>query len=218
MSPAPIQQKIPIEDIRDGVLVLKDKELRAVLLSTSVNFALKSTDEQDALIYKYQMFLNSLDFPVQVLIISRQLDTTSYMTMLEQKRKEQPNELLRIQIAEYIDFVKNLVQISNIMTQSFLVIIPLSHIEKKEGNIIEKLGLFQKKPASNQDKSLAELKIQLWQRVEYVSSGLAGLGLKAVPLNTQELTELFYRLYNMGVVEKPVMPVETAEKQAGKPA
>ncbi len=211
MPQAPVQQQIQIEDIQDGIIVLKGGGLRAILLTTSINFSLKSTEEQDALIYKYQGVINSLDFPLQILIISRQLDISTYLVALEQKRKEQPNELLRIQIAEYTDFIKNLVQMSNIMSQTFLVVVPLSPVEKKEGGFIEKLGFLKKTDNKNQTKSLEELKTQLWQRVDYVVAGLNGLGVKAVPLNSQEITELFYHLYNMGLKEKPTFGVGQEE-------
>ncbi len=207
MDGSPVQQKVYIEDIKDGVVALKGGNLRAILLTSSTNFALKSVDEQDALILKYQAFLNSLDFPIQILVISRQLDISDYLAALEQKRKEQPNELLRIHISEYVDFIKNLVEVSNIMSQSFFVVVPLSTLEKKEGGgaagLINKIGIFGKKPPAEEQKSAEDLKAQLWQRVEYVVSGLTGLGLKAAPLNTQEITELFYHLYNMNLEEKP---------------
>ncbi|MBU4142405.1 hypothetical protein KJ590_00185, partial [Patescibacteria group bacterium] len=195
--PAPVQQKIIIEEIKEGVIILKGGDLRGVLMASSINFSLKSTEEQDALIMKYQSFLNSLDFPVQVLILSRHLTIDGYLATIEQKRKEQTNELLKIQTAEYLDFIKNMVQVGNIMDQSFYVIVPLARVEKKEANLVEKLGLFQK-PRNGETKSFDELKTQLWQRLEYVASGLAGMGIKSVPLNTEEITQLFYRMYNMG--------------------
>ncbi len=214
MNGSPVQQKIQIEDIKDGVVTLKDGQLRAILMTSSTNFALKSADEQDALIMKYQDFLNSLDFPLQILVISRRLDISDYLVALEQKRKEQPNELLRIQISEYVDFVKNLIEVSNIMSQSFFVVVPLSRIEKKEMStaaaLMDRLGL-NKKSNDPQDKSDEDLKAQLWQRVDYVVSGLTGMGLKAVPLNAQEITELFYHLYNMNLEEKPAFAA-TEEK------
>jgi len=206
MPQASIQQKIPIKEIQDGVVVLENGDLRGILMTTATNFALKSSDEQDSIIYKYQQFLNSLDFSLQITTISRRLDISDYLASLEQKKREQPNELLRIQISEYIDFVQNLIQVSNIMDQSFFVIVPLAQVEKKESGLLKKLGLFQKESASAQTKSLEELKAQLWQRIEYVTSGLAGLGIKAAPLNGQEITELFYHLYNMGAMEKIALP------------
>ncbi len=214
MPGAPVQQKILIDDIQNGVIILKSGELRVILMTSSTNFALKSTDEQDALIIKYQSFLNSLDFPLQILVVSRQLDISDYLATLEQKRKEQPNELLKIQISEYVDFIKNLIEVSNIMSQSFFVVVPLSGFEKKEGaGMLEKFNLFKKSNNQAQTKSQEDLKAQLWQRAEYVISGLTGMGLKAVPLNTQETTELLYHLYNMGEEQKPTLPEEPkAEK------
>ncbi|MBU3901422.1 hypothetical protein KKF25_02150 [Patescibacteria group bacterium] len=205
--PASVQQKIIIEEIKEGVLILKGGDLRGVLMASSINFSLKSTEEQDALIMKYQSFLNSLDFPVQVLILSRHLTIDGYLAAIEQKRKEQTNELLKIQTAEYLDFIKNMVQVGNIMDQSFYVIVPLARVEKKEANLVEKLGLFQK-PRNGETKSFDELKTQLWQRLEYVASGLAGMGIKSVPLNTEEITQLFYRMYNMGSKSVATMPAK----------
>jgi len=158
---------------------------------------------------------------VQILVLSRKLDISDYLATLEQKKKEQPNELLKIQITEYVDFIKNLVQVSNIMNQNFFVIVPISQAEKKETGFMNKLSFLSKKNTQEEKKSIDELKAQLWQRVEYVASGLAGIGLKAVPLNTQEITELFYHLYNMGLEEKPTFPApekkeEEIEKKSEK--
>ncbi|MBU2037459.1 hypothetical protein KJ866_04675 [Patescibacteria group bacterium] len=205
--PAPTQQKIIIEEIKEGVIVLKGGDLRGVLMASSINFSLKSIDEQDSLILKYQSFLNSLDFPIQILMNSRHLSIDEYLASIEQKKKEQANELLRIQISEYLDFIKNLVQVGNIMDQSFFVVVPLARVESKEGNVIEKLGLFQKKD-NQKTKNFDELKTQLWQRLEYVAAGLAGLGIKSAPLNTEEIIQLFYRLYNMGTKTVPTAPTK----------
>ncbi|HRY52960.1 MAG TPA: hypothetical protein P5089_03950 [Candidatus Portnoybacteria bacterium] len=207
---APVQQKIVVEEIKEGVVILKGGDLRGVLMASSINFSLKSTDEQDSLIFKYQSFLNSLDFPIQILMASRHLNIEEYLASVEQKRKEQDNELLQIQIAEYYDFIKNLVEVGNIMDQSFFVVVPLARVEKKESGIIEKLGIFQSsKPKGNEEtKSFDELRVQLWQRLEYVGSGLAGIGIKSTILNTEELTQLFYRMYNMGSKNVPTTPKE----------
>jgi len=203
MNAPAIQQKIEIEDIQEGVVILKDGSLRAILMTSSVNFSLKSTEEQDALIYKYQGFLNSLDFPLQIVTVSRTLDISDYLNIMEQKKKEQANELLRIQIAEYQDFVKNLVQVGNIINQSFYVVITLLKIENKQSGFLERLGIGETKNSQQETKSLDELKTQLWQRAEYVSSGLAGAGVKSTPLNTEEIVQLFYHLYNMGTKDNP---------------
>lgn len=205
--PSPVQQKIIIEEIKEDVIVLKGGDLRGVLMASSVNFALKSSEEQDSLIFKYQSFLNSLDFPIQILMLSRHLNIDGYLASIEQKKKEQTNELLRIQISEYLDFIKNIVQVGNIMDQSFFVVVPLARVEKKESGLMEKLGLAQR-PQGEQAKSFDELKTQLWQRLEYVASGLNGMGIKSAPLKTEEITQLFYRLYNMGEKNLPQTPAK----------
>jgi len=197
-----IQKHLPIQDIRDGVVVLKSGALRAVLMASSMNFALKSIQEQDAVTFQYQGFLNSLDFPVQIMVASRKFDISDYLRILEEKERGQENELLKIQTAEYIDFVKGLTEVANIMTESFYLVIPFSPSPIKKLGLLDKFGL-KKKSAPAQDESFEQLKSQLWQRVEFVISGLSGAGIKAVPLNTEELIELFYKLYNPSAREAP---------------
>lgn len=208
ISAPAVQQKIDIEEIQDGLVRLKGGAWRAVLMATSMNFSLKSTEEQEAIIYHYQSFLNALDFSVQILAVSRRLDISSYLAALEQKRREQENELLRIQTAEYLDFVKNLVQISQIMSQSFYLIVPLAPTEQENQTLSQKFsGLLRGGAGSKETKSVEELKNQLWQRVNYMVAALAGVGLKAAPLNNEEIIQLFYRLYNMGLKEKPTFEI-----------
>src|SRR3989304_9585630 len=126
------QQLIDVEAIRDGVVILKSGETRAILMFSSVNLALKSQDEQDALIYQYQNFLNGLDFPVEFVIHSRKLEISDYLTTLAETLKTQDNELLRIQTEEYIDFIRNFVAMQNIMSKTFYVVIPYQ-ITDREG-------------------------------------------------------------------------------------
>ncbi|OIP77486.1 MAG: hypothetical protein CO002_01120 [Candidatus Portnoybacteria bacterium CG_4_8_14_3_um_filter_44_10] len=194
-----IQEKIEIDDIRDGVIFLKDGGIRAVLMASSVNFALKSVEEQDALIYHFREFLNSLDFPIQILIVSRKFNISGYLEILEQKQKEQENELMRIQASEYIDFIRGLTELANIVTESFYIVIPFAQVEAKQLTPLEKITIatgFKRSSTSDRKKTFEELKTQLWQRINYVLSGLEGFGLRATVLNNEELIELFYHLYN----------------------
>jgi len=202
-----VQDKIDISEIKDGIVVLKDGGLRAVLAVSSINFALKSTEEQDAITYQYQNFLNSLDFPVQILVVSRKFDISAYIATLEQKQKEQESELLRIQISEYTDFIKGLTELANIITESFYVVVPLAPIEGEKLSFTAKLGTLvglAKKTAEEEKQTFEQLKTQLWQRINYASNGLESLGLKTVPLNTGELIELYYKLYNPEAKEKNI--------------
>ena len=199
-----IKKHIQIKNIKDDVVILKNRGLRAVLMTTSLNFSLKSTDEQDAIVHRYQEFLNSLDFSAQIVSVSRKFNIDPYIQSLKEKRDKQENELLRIQTSEYIDFVKGLTEMNNIMTESFYLVIPYSPPVIRKKVILDQLILvFKKESAEDKEETFQELKNNLWQRVEFVATSLRGIGIKSVPLNTKELVELFYKLYNPNAKEGP---------------
>lgn len=209
----PSQDLVPIEEIRDGVVVLSDGSLRAVLMASSVNFALKSPDEQDAIILQYQNFLNSLDFPIQFFIQSRKLNIDPYLNSLRERRKVETNELLRIQIAEYITFVKEFVETGNIVSKTFYIVVPFMPIsllgDKQSGVRGALSALFGKKRSEGEvmnDEQFQEHRTQLWQRVETIVGGLVRTGVRAVPLNTEELIELYYGLYRPEEADKSKAP------------
>lgn len=201
-SAASIQKHLEIKDIRDDVVILKNNGLRAILMTTCLNFALKSIEEQEAIVLRYQDFLNSLDFPIQILVVSRKFNIDPYLQSLREKISQQENELLRLQAAEYIDFVKGLTEMNNIMTDSFYLTIPYSPpVTRKLGFVGKLFG--KSRPAKEKEESFQELKNSLWQRVEFISTGLGGIGIKAVPLGVNELIELFYKIYNPNTKEGP---------------
>lgn len=183
------QKFVEIEKIKEDMVILKNGAVRAVLLASSINLALKSTEEQDAIIYQFQNFLNAIDFPLQFVIQSRKLNIDDYLSTIREIEKKQDNELLKIQTQEYIEFIRNFVELQNIMTKNFYIIIPFT----KE---VTKSSPISSSAAKMTDEQLLKLKDQLWQRVEEVMAGIARVGIKCVPLNTQELIELFYDLYN----------------------
>lgn len=215
---ASIDQYIDIFDIRDDVLILKDKTLRAVLMCSAVNFALKSSEEQNAITYAFQGFLNSLDFFVQVVISSRQLDLTNYLKTIEEKQVKQENELLQIQIAEYINFVKGLTEMGNIMTTDFYIIIPFAPVQASQQNILSRLqtafAAKTKKGEAFSEELFDQYKNQLWQRVEFVSAGLANMSIQTTPLNTQNLIELLHLAYNPGSKKKEIAEPEELQTEA----
>jgi hypothetical protein len=194
------QQLVQLEEVRDGVAVLSDKTMRAILMVSSINFALKSEDEQNAIIYAFQDFLNSLDFQTQICIVSRKLDIAPYLEELRQRKERQGNELLRMQMDEYINFVSELVKGSDIMTKSFLVVVPFSLQQSRQEGLADKLlkgaQAAAGKPAKLSDEDFTHYKAQLMQRVEQAAIGLRGVGLRVVPLQTQEVLELFYNMFN----------------------
>lgn len=195
----PSQTLVPVKEIRDGVAILNDGTMRVTIMVSSVNFALKSQEEQDAIVYAYQDFLNSLDFPIQLTVSSRKMDITPYLEQVKVLRDKQNNELLRLQMDEYINFVTELVKNSNIMTKTFFVTVPFSVQQStKEGF----LGRFTKgiRGAAGAhtmtDDEFEHNRSQLMQRVNQVAIGLQAFGLRLVALKTQELLELYYTSYN----------------------
>ncbi len=205
MSFNPSQEFVPIQEVREGVLILKDGSMRAVVLASSINFALKSIEEQESVIYQFQNFLNSLDFTIQVYIQSRKLDIRPYIALLDDRLKAQTSDLMKMQITEYMNFVKGLTEISSIMTKSFFVVVPYAGSTKPSGALSNILGKKDEKTIEkNKDDAFEEVKSQIEQRVSVVEQGLARCGVKVARLGSEELVELFYRIFNPGDAEKPI--------------
>lgn len=194
------QKFLAIDLIRDNIVILKNGGLRSVLMASSLNFDLKAADEQDAIVYQYQDALNSLDFSIQFLVHSRKLNIQPYLDMLRERHKTEQNELIKIQINEYVDFIKSLVELSNIVSKMFYVVVPFNPSSIGSGSRGFLSGLFGAKKESGakteSEKTFAEHKVQLQQRVDTVSLGLQRIGVRTVQLNTEELIELYYGLYN----------------------
>lgn len=202
---APSQQFVPLKEVRDGIAILKDGSMRALLLTSSLNFALKSTESQEAIIYQFQNFLNSLDFTVQIFVSSRRLDIRPYIALLENRYKEQTGELLRLQTREYIEFIRKFTDSANIMTKSFFVVIPYSSAMLNKGSAA---SLFSKKDAQKEatqkSEAFEEAKSQIQQRVSVVEQGLTRVGVRVAQLGTEEIIELFYKIFNPGETDKPI--------------
>ena len=192
------QAHLPIAEIKDSVVVLKDGTLRAVLMTSSVNFSLKSEDEQNALISSYVSFLNSLDFPLQILVQSRKLQIKSYLDKLIKSEKEQVNELLRVQIADYRAFITEMIEIGQIMTRRFYVIVPYDPLSNQKKSFFSRFKEVLKPMSAIRlkEERFQKRKYDLDMRVRQVSSGLQSMSLSAVQLDTQSLIELYYTTYN----------------------
>jgi len=197
------QKYLEIAEIKDNVVVMKNGSLRAVLMVSSINFALKSIDEQDAIIYRYQSFLNSLDFSIQIVVNSRQLNIDSYLDALREEEKKQSSDLLRMQISSYVEYINGLVKMANIVTKTFYIVIPFSLAEAKDGNVKSRLSsITDASGVMSNRKSFEKYRDQLFQRVDHIVENLGGTGLRMTMLNTQELIELYYNVYNPESVEK----------------
>lgn len=197
------QDFVPIKEVRNGVVIMKDNSYRAILLCSSINFSLKSLDEQRAILIQFQNFLNSLDFSIQINIQSRRFDIKPYLTYLAGLEKNQINDLMRIQLREYITFVRNFTDNQNIMTKNFFVVIPYSPtIVNKKGGGIFSFG--KKKTHIEENMAFEQRKLQLDERVSIVQSGLRSCGLKVAHLGTEEIIDLFYKTFNPGDTGKPI--------------
>lgn len=198
------QEFVPIKEIRDGIIVLKDGGYRGILICSAINFGLKSAEEQHAITLGFQNFLNTLDFSIQILINSRRMDLRPYLALLEQKAPEQKTELMRIQLREYIEFVRSFTDQTNIMTKSFYVIVSYAPQASAASAVsfLRRDTDAEKKASSK--ASFEEEKAQLEQRLSLVAAGLAGTGVRAVPLGTEETIELLYRSFNPGELENPI--------------
>jgi len=198
------QDFIPIKEVRDGIIVLKDDELRAIVLANSVNLSLKSEDEQKATMLQFQNFLNTLDFPIQISVQSRRLDIRPYLMLLEDRIKVQNEPLIKLQTREYIGFIKNFTETVAIMTKTFFVVVPYTHtVLKSDSGIFG--GFFSRK---NKEQELAAKKVdfeekrsQLEERVAVIQQGLSRCGINSAQLGTEEVVEVFYKVFNPGETE-----------------
>ena len=200
---ASTQQYLDIAEIRDNLVILRDGTVRATLLVSSINFALKGEDEQNALIQAYIGFLNSLDFPLQIVIQSRYLNIDRYLEKLKNLEKEQTNELLRMQIADYKDFLQELLDLGKIMTKKFYVVVPFMGLKKAKKKFWERLTeSFQPAVSVTMSrKRFVRFQEEVGKRVDFVSGSLGSMGMKALQLDTQSLIELYYNTYNPEIVD-----------------
>lgn len=204
--PQSSQQFIPIKEIRDGIAIMEDGSLNMVVMASSINMSLKSPDEQQAVLLQFQSFLNSLDFSIQMYVQSRRYDVRPYIALLEGREKEQIDDLAKIQIREYIAFIKTFTEQTNIMTKNFFVVVSYkpSIIEKNTSLFERLLGSTKTKKQSDED-AFSVNKSQLEQRTYIVEQGLVRSGIRTVELGTEELIELFYRIFNPGEQDKPIL-------------
>lgn len=197
---------IQLKELRDGVMILKDGTLRALVQVSAINFELRSSDEQTAILQQFQSFLNSIDFPIQIIVHSRKFDISAYLANIEAAGEQLTNELLKVQAQEYMRFVQELSELSNIMSKNFYVALPFQTVaaQEKKGFLSGFTGMFKKKgpaqPTGPTDAQIAAYKMQLQQRADLITGGLSGMGLKGHMMTQEELLQLFTALYN------PVVP------------
>lgn len=204
-NPNSTQNALQIAEIRDGIVIMNDGSFRSVVMVKSINFDLMSPQEREAVEYSYQGFLNSLYFPVQIFIRSQRVDLRPYIDRLDKIRSEQDNMLLALLMEDYIDFIAQLSAQTNIMDKKFYVVIPyfpvadLAKALTQSKNFFSGLkGLLNNKEqhVTINEADLNKAKDELRNRVQAVLAGLQQSSIQGLPLDTQELIELYYDTYN----------------------
>ena len=198
MSDNTTQSFVPVREIREGIIVRNDGVLCAIILVSSLNFSLKSRVEREAILFQFQSLLNSLEVGIQVLIQSRRLNIKAYLEFLNTVYEGQQNELLRLQTREYINFIRDFTEKNEIMTKQFFIVVTYSPLEFKSSSVP-----FFKKNTDQEEKRFEENQSQLLQRISFIQNNIRSLGLRAVQLGTEEVTELLYQTFNPGDTQIP---------------
>ncbi len=200
MATQSTKQLVEVANIIDNIVLLKNGSLRAVIEVSAINFELRSEGEQIAILQNFQRFVNSIDFPLQIVINSRKLNIDEYVKLIDQSANELTNELLKIQATEYSKFVKELSDLSNIMSKKFYLVVPFYVFEApSKSGITQSIKSIFKPSAIVKEltpEQLETYKGQLFQRTELIFDGLIGMGLKAKTLEKDDLMNLYYGLYN----------------------
>lgn len=187
------QQFVEIEDIKDDIVILRDGSACVVVETTAVNFGLLSESEQDAIIYAYAALLNSLSFPIQIIIRSKKMDISSYLAALDEKIKAQTNEALKSQMQLYRKFVEETIKNNNVLDKKFYIVIPFSKLELGVGGALPKVS---KGLPFNKTYILEKAKNALYPKRDHIARQLARLSLKAQVLSTPRLSTLYYEIFN----------------------
>ena len=205
------QRYLPIAEIRNDTVLLKNSGIRGVLQVEALNFNLKSETEQQGIISGYESFVNTLGFPLQIVVRSAKMNIDPYLLSLRELASKQQNELLRAQTYGYANFIERLIDVADIMQKRFLVVVPFDQSERKKTLLEQFFGWLSPDDSSakaaeryNRFNSVSH---QLKERVQLVQSGLENIGLTSKRLNTQELIELYYSIYN---------PKTSEEQKLGK--
>lgn len=206
-NPNSTQNSLLIAEIRDGIVIMQDGSYRAAMIAQSINFDLMSSQEREGVELAFQGFLNALDFPTQILVRSRRVDLRGYMNKLQKRRAEQDNILLGLLMDDYIAYVQYLAESANIMDKQFYVVVPY-YPPLREALVNKATKLtdnFKKKKSSEvitiSEEEFSKAKVEMKNRVQAILEAMNQMGVQAVPLNTQELIELYYQYYNPDTAE-----------------
>ncbi len=201
------QRHLPFSQIRENVMIMKDGSARVVLRCSTLNFLLKSTEEQDSIIISFQRFLNSIDFPIQIMVRSSKLDINGYLDRLQMMAVKQQNSLLQNQTYEYIEYLRKLVEVAQIMKKEFYIVVPFDGVEGKsvrDTDFLAPIKNFWKSINGavdvmwlrSQIRNFANMKKGIFQRINSVRTALEAIWIRWVPLEKAELIKFLTEYYN----------------------
>jgi len=191
---ATTEEFLDIEDITDDLIILCDGSAALVIETPAVNFGLLAEEEQDALIYAYGALLNSLSFPLQIAIMSKRMDISSYIELITQEENKQPNPIIKDRLRRYREFILSIVKDNRVLEKKFYLIIPFSNLELGVKSAF--LGKKKKNLPFPKDYIISRAKTSLLPKRDHILRQLSRIGLKGKQLTTQELIEFFYNIYN----------------------
>lgn len=201
------QRYLPFSWIKENIIIMKDNSVRVVLKCSTINFLLKNVDEQDSIIITFQRFLNSIDFPIQIIVRSKKLDIDSYLSNLNNRALKQENELLQNQTYEYIAYLKKLIEVAQIMKKEFYIVVPFDNDWNKSVKDTSYFWFFSdfwKSITQNQEliniksqlRNFANNKKEVFKRVNVIQTWLENIWIKAEPITKQELVTFLTDYYN----------------------
>ena len=198
---ASTQSFIEIEEIKDDIVLMKDFSAATVIEVGAVNFWLLSTEEQSSMIYAYSELLNSLSFPIQILVISKKIDVSTYLDYLEDKINKQAVDILQKRMVGYREFIKSIIKINTVLEKRFFFVVPFSPLE---------MGISGANPGSlNKEYVFTRAKTALYPKRDNLLRLITKIGLRGSVLQRQELTEIYYNLYNPSATGRRLAPIES---------
>jgi len=214
---ASTQEHLDIEDIQDGIIILRDGSCCLVIATTAINFGLLSEKEQEATIYAYAGLLNSLTFSIQVVLRSQRKDISGYVKLVKRAEEKETKKEIKIQIQKYRQFIEETVAKNEVLDKKFYIVIPMSALELGVKQALTSTFALKKLPF-DKDYILQKAKTNLYPKRDHVLRQVARLGLKGKQLNTQELIQLFFNIYNPEVKGQQLTTTEQYQRPMVEPA
>ena len=208
------QDHLDIIDIKDDLVVLKNGKVSLVIETSSLNFDLLDSREQDSKIYTFASFLNAIKFPIQIQIKTQRTDVAKYLKLLDSYKKKVTSEAISKQVDIYQEFINNLTESTQILDKRFYTIIPSVNTPAVETNFLQ--TLFGKAPKiTNVSRIVEKAKEELYPKRDAIIKQFANLGVVAKQLTNDELIKLYYSVYEPDKTGLDVLNLREQDIESG---